>query len=105
MENKSAILVATERLFCLGRDCPDDESIEGYWELLGSLRKAIDHLENFRQRGSTSSTCPQDRDSAIGTPDTSIIDTANTGEYAQVPMRCRSGSVSRRCRIDVRRAP
>ena len=88
MKNKSAILVATERISYLSRECPDDESIDGYWIMLESLRTAVDHLKNFRRRVYISSAHSRDRDSAIGTPDTFTRDNVNTRVETQVSRQC-----------------
>jgi hypothetical protein len=60
MGKKSAMLVATERLLSLARECPDHDSIDSYSEILGNLHDAIQRLEDFRQRNSTLRICPQD---------------------------------------------
>jgi hypothetical protein len=73
MESKHAMILATERLLRLCWECPDDNRSTGYWGNLERLQKAIEDLEDEDfHYGFAWGACPQDHDSAIGTPDSSI---------------------------------
>ena len=83
MENKQAMILATQRLLRLCRVCPDNNGSAAYSAKVEKLQNAIDDLEDFH--GSFACPpCPQDHDSAIGTPDTSLADVANITEDGHV---------------------
>ena len=83
MEHKQTMILATQRLLRLCWVCPDDNGSAAYSAKVETLQNAVDELEDFH--GSFAwPPCPQDHDSAIGTPDSSLADTANIGEDGHV---------------------
>ena len=77
------MILATERLLHMCWEFPDDNDSAPYGAKLQTLQKAIDDLEDF-DSSLAWMTCPQDHDSAIGTPDTLNTDTADIGVYGHV---------------------
>ena len=77
------MILATERLLHMCWEFPDDNDSAPYGAKLQRLQKAIDDLEDF-DSSLAWMTCPQDHDSAIGTPDTLNTDTADIGVYGHV---------------------
>ena len=83
MENKQAMILATQRLLRLCWVCPDDNGSAAYSAKVENLQNAVDDLEDIH--GSFAGPpCPQNHDSAIGTPATSLADIANLGEDGHV---------------------